>query len=496
MDKGIKIIRYSILFAGFTISVLPWIEGKPSSIMFALIFFFWSFLPYGVFFIISSRLKKLSIIMTCGLSILAFDIILKIDILFFPSSSTAPIGLIIIPFLLLILILPIGIFLGWLLSKGLHQIKLSNMVSHILSSLVIVLVFIILGLSTFIAPSFNRPERKTGVNISNHNIKKELLLQDFFPGYIRNIQYLEIPNSQKKEIAILSQSDIIRLNADDLTTSSKVSLVDKKNNRIWVGLNPYLIDIDNDGIYEIMEGGEGYGKIGILDSKGKRIWEFKHDSNLHPNKMIVGDLNKDTIPEFYVADRSGLFQLNTKGQIVWKVGNDSILDIDIISVNDLLPDIAVSIDHNNLIQFWDFQGKMLRKITPEVKIDRIVPILWSGAVHFLSKNYGNNAIIILNLDGKSVFKKNLSNFLAYHAQHAISVQFSPNKEPYLAIIAYSSSTIGTSQLTILNSSGIIIYQETIKGHSPLFAHSIPGVKSQVLLIGEGTDKIYKYKLAN
>ena len=84
--------------------------------------------------------------------------------------------------------------------------------------------------------------------------------------------------------------------------------------------------------------------------------------------MVFGDLNNDSLYEFYVADWAGLYQLNGTGKIIWKVNNQashgsSVEDVEIftdrktdrrylITINDVF-------SHDGVFQIYDYEGKRL-----------------------------------------------------------------------------------------------------------------------------------------
>jgi len=100
--------------------------------------------------------------------------------------------------------------------------------------------------------------------------------------------------------------------------------------------NTELLDVNNDGIFEIMQGGGVFGTVRLLDSNGNTLWAFQPSKSNPPWRMVFGDLNNDSLYEFYVADGDGLYQLNGTGKIIWKVNNQashgsSVQDVEIFT---------------------------------------------------------------------------------------------------------------------------------------------------------------------
>ena len=54
---------------------------------------------------------------------------------------------------------------------------------------------------------------------------------------------------------------------------------------VGFGKNTELLDVNNDGIFEIMQGGGGFQEVGLLDSKGNTLWTFQpypHETSTPP----------------------------------------------------------------------------------------------------------------------------------------------------------------------------------------------------------------------
>jgi len=90
-------------------------EGGPSLFLVGL--FFWSCAPYAVSLVLLLLARKPVLATWYGATSLGFDIYTFVTVFVRPSSSTAALGLIAIPFWNLVLFGPAGAFIAWVIFK-------------------------------------------------------------------------------------------------------------------------------------------------------------------------------------------------------------------------------------------------------------------------------------------------------------------------------------------------------------------------------------------
>lgn len=105
--------EYFIILSGILLSVVTGLISGDLSIWYAL----WAISPYGVYYAASLKAKSIGALMGGGILILGVDILIHIQVLYFPSSSTDSIALLILPFWQSVIIMPVGFLLGWLVEK-------------------------------------------------------------------------------------------------------------------------------------------------------------------------------------------------------------------------------------------------------------------------------------------------------------------------------------------------------------------------------------------
>lgn len=207
---------------------------------------------------------------------------------------------------------------------------------------------------------------KPQVVINNNNFHKETIWEGFARGGIKNIQLTDLRPSQEQEIAIIGQTGVYFLLPKTYGLVDTHNFINKSGETIWFGLNPKLIDANNDGKYEIVKMGGGFGDVGLLSHSGETLWTFKPDLELNPDKMLAADLNGDQIQEFYVAGSSGLYRLDDTSKIVWEIKTKAatlpwFYDIDVLT-NSKTQKKYLLVLNNNTFYVIDAEGKYLENL--------------------------------------------------------------------------------------------------------------------------------------
>lgn len=317
------------------------------------------------------------------------------------------------------------------------------------------------------------------IKINQIGLKKKIIFDDCVRGTIKSIQNIEWRGD--KYFAIVGQTGVWFLTPKEYKVIRKLEYAENNGKTIWFGLSPYLIDIDNDGEYEIVQRGGGYGKVGLLDENGKRIWEFKPNLLLPPKKMLVEDLNKDNVYEFYVIDSDYLYHLDTNRKIIWK-RSGSFTDINTIVLNDTTF-IVTSL--GDTVKIWDIEGKEVKKIVFDRKI------YWFDIFNNDGTNYLirllDDKIVIFDLSGKIIFKDTLPSRLGYHGPKCILINSKNKRKKLLAISTSSSTAIGKGLLSIYDTSDWkLVYQEILGATEGI------NVNEGKLLLGDGKNKLWEY----
>ena len=335
------------------------------------------------------------------------------------------------------------------------------------------------------------------VVISSEKIEKKVIFEDTFPGSVTKIQLTDFHPSKGPEISILGQTGIWFLSPRDYKHIETYHFKNANGKSIWFGNNPQLLDIYNDGKFQIMMGGGGYSDLGLLDSKGNKLWNFRDHPKLSPRKMISGDLDNDNIIEFYVAGRRGLYRLSDKGKVIWKVNQEPIpqsffYDIEILTNKESSKHYLIALAGYGNYQIFDYNGNKIRQFSIDHKLTGFEIVEWKENIFILAG--GGRKVSLIDLYGKIVHEFELGHSLKFHWPQGLAVRFSPNSNEYLIILTHSKSALGLTKLSIISPDCKIIYQEIINNADGFIKLYSPGTKKEVLIIGDGDKRVLEYSL--
>ncbi|CAA6678789.1 MULTISPECIES: hypothetical protein [unclassified Lentimonas] len=311
-------------------------------------------------------------------------------------------------------------------------------------------------------------------------VQKTQVFEEFVSGYVKRIQVGDYHSSSGDEIAILGQCDVWLLAASNYELLQHFAT--------GGGLSPQLIDVQGDGELSVMRGGGGFGGVGLLTLEGESHWGFRPNSNLAPQKMIAADLNADGALEFYVLDWDALYQLDSKGNVTWKVVGHEYRDIGLV-----LEDQLMCLKEGGVLERYDFNGEVLSRLELPVEPYHFDTVQWPDDFSFLVGYFGR-CVLIIDSNGEVVFEGPLDGFPLYHPPQALSVRFIEGEPPYLVVLAHSRSSVGRTLLAIFTPSGEMLYQEILGGTRGMCVNVNAATGGEVLLVGDGTTGVLEYQL--
>ncbi|MBN2439236.1 MAG: hypothetical protein JXL20_11635 [Deltaproteobacteria bacterium] len=125
MKLNKKIAKFVIILLGIFLAAFTELSRNYPDIWYIL----WALFPYTAYYLTSLKLKSVGAIIGGGIFILGIDILIHIQIFYFPGSSTDSIALLTMPFWEGIIIMPTGFLFGWIVEKMILRLKGSNISS-------------------------------------------------------------------------------------------------------------------------------------------------------------------------------------------------------------------------------------------------------------------------------------------------------------------------------------------------------------------------------
>ena len=333
------------------------------------------------------------------------------------------------------------------------------------------------------------------VTVDEMHVTKNAVLEDCIVGGVRKIQIGDFDPSPGDEIAVLGQFRIWILSCDDYRLIKSYSFKTDEGKPFSFGICPALVDVNHDGSYEIVKGGGGVDEVSLLDAMGKTLWTFDSGARSKPYKMIAGDLNGDNNVEFYVADRTGLYQLDIRGNIINKFSSAWINDIDISDDVSLHSPQLIALTHKGEFLCFNFDGKVVSTLKPSYKVRRFEIVSCPNWPNILiGEGFFRWNIHLLNFRGVDIFNYKLSIFWSYYGPQGVGVRFNKEEAPYLAILGHAKVPEYLSQFNVFSPSGELVYQEVLGKTRGLCVNSCAKDGNQVLLVGDGNTTVWAYSL--
>lgn len=495
-----------ILICGFTLNILTLIASSWKSLKVieifthmifskgTALFFGFGILPYIGLAGLGIPTRKFSWGYELGLcALLVFDLCMRIGILFYPTNSTAAIGLLMGPVFFTWAVVPpavgIGVLLNWVVKKRFFQITFLSfpvrMIFFIISSIVLAKAFGFFPKDpneAFVSASPKKTSSSSLNQLRNQlNIKKEIYYEGDFLGGVREIQVLSPSTPTSSEISILGQGTIkIFENLISPKIKLELKLTDSSGNQIWFGLQPYLIQLKNPERIRILDRGGGFGEMRLLDEKGTSLWTIEYSPSISGIAFI-----ETPNPKIWLSKMDGLYDYTMSSQKLQKFADGEFLGLESYHDLDLKKTTAVT-QKKTGYQLWDDSGNLIKKIDTTPKTINFRLVWWQQALHAATKD-DRTTLNLLNLE--THIQKNFifPNIPSYEFK-IVSFR-SREQNEYLAVLSIGTSQVKFSDLTIFQSDGTIVYRDSFSKNAGLA--KIPIKDQECLLVGDGRAKVWK-----
>jgi hypothetical protein len=329
---------------------------------------------------------------------------------------------------------------------------------------------------------------------SGRFVKKDVFVPGV-PSTVLGMTSVANGNRVASGIAVMGADGVVFLSSKDYSPVSTCRFERSAIGREKIGSNPLLIPVGTDS-FEIMRGGGGFSKVGLLDALGRLLWSFDPGRSV-PHKMIAAALDGDGAVRFYVAAHAGLYQLDHSGRVLRKFSDDPTDDIGVVQRSgDSRPLLIAIHSPRNEYRFRIFNGEgtVVKEFVPEYKRDRFEVVDWPDRPHLLM-GYRCRNVILLDLEGKIAFQHKLRDFPLYHDPQGAVVRFRKAGKPYIVVSAKSRGGTRLSQLSIFSPEGGLVYQEVLDDWIKLCVNRDKNATEEVLLVG-ARNRIFEYSLGS
>jgi hypothetical protein len=117
-QKRIVYVIYSVFFGALALHLkTAFIDSSDPLSIFSIVLLVWSLTPYILIMIIILQKKWLYETLCAVIAVFSFDLWMHLEVFMFPKSSTAAIGLLFMPLLNLIFVIPISLLIVFIIRK-------------------------------------------------------------------------------------------------------------------------------------------------------------------------------------------------------------------------------------------------------------------------------------------------------------------------------------------------------------------------------------------
>jgi hypothetical protein len=246
-----------------------------------------------------------------------------------------------------------------------------------------------------------------------------------------------------------------------------------------------FVDIDGDGVFELLDWGEGE-QARLLDSSGKTLWKFPIANEEAIYDVAAGDLDGDGLPEFVTATDSGLNRIDRTGRKIWHKPASTSMELEIVDTNgDGIGELIEANDEPQVI-LRDATGEPLRNLMN----------LGDAYAFTLVKHEnparppqllvaGDERITLKSLDDEKVIHLPAPACVSYYVAFGTHIQFEADRKPTFAVM--TTALEGESTLYLYDADQKLIFQETMIGHfATIAAVAKPGGGQRLLIGGDRT----------
>lgn len=321
--------------------------------------------------------------------------------------------------------------------------------------------------------------------ITNKNgLTKKILIEDARLGSVTDIIVRTNTISKTNEI-ILAGTKGALFNGQGLP--SRFISFDKKQDHV------NFIKINSLNAYGFMNRGSWCCDARVMDDSGHLLWSYGRGVN-GIDDMVSGDLDGDGNPEYAVGFNGGggIQLLNSQGKKLWEFSDGNVWHVEIADIDGSGHKKIVHSNAGGEITVRDIQGKIISKNKPNPYFSDFSLIRWpneSAPERLLLSE--QNKIWIFDTNAKVIAE--FAAPFSGNMGEARGVLFTIKEKPFLATVV-DFENWQRSILYLHNLSGMLVYQEILPESCPAIAVLPIDTQSRAKLALGCDGKVIEYQL--
>jgi hypothetical protein len=444
---------------GSTLVVVTSMIGSGFSPL-AIPFTLWALAPYGVLFIAGRLTPDPWPSMGAGIAALACEIGIRSSVFVWPRGSTAAVALVFSPAWILVLAMPAGAAIGWILGR-LWRWRLLGRAS------VVIIGPLLAGLVTLglarpdLFPTTVAKRRALLERIGPPRVVTGADAFEWVPVAGDNAWHLagEFDGVPGEEVAVVDHRGARFIDAETLQERGRVEFGGTPG-RLWGGFST-LARLQNGDLIVVQAGG-GFSRTLVQDLNGKTLWEYRPDPTRTPDRLWPADLDGDGELEFYTATTDFIARLNARGVEVWRQKASLASLAALLPRDGATPGWIVAVEYGRRTTIWNEAGTLLADL-PIAAGDS--PVTAVDYPQYRSLIRAGSAARGRSIDGNRRFEVPLGDF---SLSHVIGARLPPGNLPHLVVVGATDRDANRWRLLIVDVDQKAVYDETLDSYPHVF----------------------------
>jgi hypothetical protein len=439
----------------------------------------WALAPYAAVWLLPRVTQNAWVQTGAALAVLAGELYVRVELLFFARGSTSSLVLLFSPLYLLVVALPVGAGLGWVIGRGWRRsrpagrglIVAAGVACAVLAGIAAARpAWLPYGLGTLVSAKERIGPARV---VAGEAVLKKMRLSSRSAWY----DVGAFDGTPQETIASIADRDVVLL--DPATGAEKGRLAfSPEARRRWNGFSRLVRD---GAELVIVQTGGGYSEVEVLEFGGAPRWRFRPDPALPPIALLPRGVDGAGRVAFYAASKDSVYRLDATGGVVWTRTTGGLVNaLDVAAAEQGQPALVVAVGTGGRVWTWDADGRAQEQITLPGDDYRYKLVAWPRARSLVG---GSKAVRAFDLEGRRLFEHALGDF---RYGDAVAVRLESAGPPHLAVLAAAPREVGLARLLVFSAAGDLVYDEILPTYARVMTAADGAGRGQMLLLSDAS----------
>jgi hypothetical protein len=457
----------------FTLATTLWGADAWLALPFAL----WAGVPYVALAAAAAAIGRRGPVLGAGLAGLTAEAAIRAAVFLWPKGSTAAVALVFSPAYILLLVMPAGAALGWLIESVWDKAG-PNMRAALglAAGAALVFEFLAIGRPEWLPMNLAKDRAVLAAVGEPRVVKSEGFTDVLVSSASAWYQVAELDALPGEEVLVVDHKGASILDGVTFRRKDYAAFTGDPG-RLW---NWYSRLVALEDGYAVVQTGGGFQKTELLTLSGQTLWRYKPDANLEPTALRPADLDGDGSVEFYAASNKKVCRLDHAMKEVWcQPATNSSIPV-LAPMRGKRPGWLVVVEYRRLIRILSAKGEEFGSFVPSRDFNPASAADLEDGRVLLS---GGKRLLLSKADGVRVVDRYILPEDGLTVVNAEAVRFRKNGPTLLAVLS-APATVPRFRLRLVGPEGDIRYEEVFDKAVGLLPLTRPD-GSQVLLLHNG-----------